>query len=274
MKKVFPNANAVIHLFAQRTQSEARSTNVFFEYGTKLYSYGHHYLLAEFIENNAIMINDSGYSVTTAKHIRQVTGATRQYKQFFYTKTNLGYIHREVKSNLDKLAKAKKPELYLGGIFSMWESLNEFIQFKKATKDYAKNPQYKELKKWVKQLEGDKDKVVAKIKELQDRERVIKLAKFKKDVKEFEAYELNYIHSNELDWIRISQDGTKVESSQGVSVSIEAARVLYKMIEAKRDIIGHRIEGYTVISVNGKLKIGCHHIDMEAVHKVGKIITQ
>ena len=76
MKKVYSNSNEVMHLFAQQSQSEARSSsnNVYFEtpyidnrpYGSKIYSYGRHYLLGEFIDNNTIFINDDGYSVTTS----------------------------------------------------------------------------------------------------------------------------------------------------------------------------------------------------------------
>jgi hypothetical protein len=46
------------------------------------------------------------------------------------------------------------------------------------------------------------------------------------------------------------------------------------MIKAKRDIKGHQIDGYTVISINGTLKIGCHDIDMTYVKKIGnKLLT-
>jgi len=270
VKKVFSSTAEVCPVFAQRTYTEGHAGNVYF-YGDKIYSYGSHYLLAEFIGNNAIVINDRGYSSSTGTHISTVRSATRQYKQFFYTKTDLNYILRTTKDNLDKLVKAKKPELYIAPIFSMWESLNEFISFKKATKDYNKKPEYKELKKLVKSLEKDKDGLLNKIKIRQEKEKAAKLAKFKEDIEKFEAYELNYIN---FDWIRISQDGLTIQSSQGVSVDIEEAKLLYKLIEANRDIIGHKIGGYTVISKNGTLQIGCHHIDMDAVHKVGKIITQ
>ena len=49
MKKVFSSNDECIHVFAQRTHEEGRTpnSNVYF-YGDKLYSYGSHYLLAEF----------------------------------------------------------------------------------------------------------------------------------------------------------------------------------------------------------------------------------
>ena len=83
MKRVFNSSVDVMHVYAQRSQSDARCSNVFFEYD-RIYSYGRHYLLGEFIDDGkAIVINDTGYSVTTSKHIYQLIQATRQYKQFF-----------------------------------------------------------------------------------------------------------------------------------------------------------------------------------------------
>ena len=73
MKKVFQNTSEVVHVFAQQTQSEGRnqSSSIYFR-DNKIYSYGSHYLLGEFINNETIIINDFGYSVTTSKHISEL----------------------------------------------------------------------------------------------------------------------------------------------------------------------------------------------------------
>lgn len=91
MKTVFSNADSVIHLWAQQTQDEGRSSNVYFE-GATIYSYGTHYPLGLFITNKkgekAVIINTSGYSVTTTKHIYRAKYATNQYKQFLLPSNN------------------------------------------------------------------------------------------------------------------------------------------------------------------------------------------
>ena len=95
MKKVFSSNADCIHTFAQRSQDEGRTPNhnVYFR-GDKIYSYGYHYLLGEFINNGeAIIINDIGYSNSTSKHINILQGATRQYKQFYVTLTDLDTVH-------------------------------------------------------------------------------------------------------------------------------------------------------------------------------------
>lgn len=71
MKKVFTNSREVLKLWTKQSQSEARCKNVFFV-GDTVYSYGYHYELGRIVTFNGIkvaLINDSGYSVTTSKHI-------------------------------------------------------------------------------------------------------------------------------------------------------------------------------------------------------------
>ena len=96
MKTVYTNSQEVMHLFAQQIQTDIKnsSRNVFtgrsnyeLNYADIIYSYGHHYELGRFIDENTILINDEGYSVTTSKHISELSYATSQYRQFFKTKT-------------------------------------------------------------------------------------------------------------------------------------------------------------------------------------------
>ena len=55
----------------------------------KIYSYGSHYLLGEFIDDETIIINNEGYSVTTSKHIGLLINATRDKRQFLKLKQTL-----------------------------------------------------------------------------------------------------------------------------------------------------------------------------------------
>lgn len=277
MKKVFSNSDEVIHIFAQQSQSEGTnsSRNVFFERDTKLYSYGYHYLLCEFIDNKTVMINDTGYSVTTSKHVHQVRYATSQYKQFFKTETDIDLVHSEVLRLKNRLAKANKPELYIKPILALWESLNEFLVWSKA-KRYKSNAKYKEIKKITTALNDDSEGFKDKLNALAKKQAKAKAAKDKKNLKEaltkFENYEINSFRVGDKDFLRISADGTKVETSQRVSIKIENALSLYKMIDRGINIAGKQIEHYKVTSINGTLKIGCHNINIDSVHKVGKML--
>lgn len=283
MKKVFRSASEVIHLFAQQIQSEARCNNVFFEtpynsnlnYGTKLYSYGHHYLLAEFLDKNTVLINDSGYSHTTSQHISQAFQALRQYKIFRYTETNLNSVHNKVINLQRNLARAKKPELYINQILAVWEPLNEYLIYTKA-KNYKSNPLYKEIKKIVSLLNNSPAEYkealkIAAIKK--DKSEKLKAKKLLIDqLEKFRTYKTNFVKS-EFNYLRISLDKNFVETSGNLKVDIKEAKILYLMIKAGKDIKGHKIGYYTVISINGTLKIGCHNIERKEIENFASLMN-
>lgn len=85
MKRVFSNMDQVIHLWANQTQSDARCTNVFFN-GTKIWSYGYHYLLGQIHTYKGVkvaLINSNYYSNTTAKHQRSAWGAVAHLTRIY-----------------------------------------------------------------------------------------------------------------------------------------------------------------------------------------------
>lgn len=270
MKTVFTNANDVIHLFAQRTKDHARTSNCFF-YGDKIYSYGYHYELARFIDDKTILINDKGYSRTTNKQIGIIRYATRQYKQFFTTQCDIQLVNYQIKSLFDKLKVAKKPEKYINGMLSLWQSLNEYITYTK-NKNTKKDVRYKEIKSIINKIQKENSteqlQAAHKIELKRKKEREEK--QIKQTLTKFYNYEINSFRIGDKDYLRLSLDKEKIETSQGIKVYIDEATKLYRLISNNVDIKGHRIGGYIVTSINGTLKIGCHNIDMDSVHNVGK----
>jgi hypothetical protein len=90
----------------------------------------------------------------------------------------------------------------------------------------------------------------------------------------FYSYEINSFRIGDKDYLRLSLDKEKIETNQGIKVYANEAIKLYKLIMAGINIKGHRIGSYIVTSINGTLKIGCHNIDMDSVHKVGKQLEE
>ena len=273
MKTVFTNASDVIHLFAQqdREQTMARCSNVFFEYD-KLYSYGHHYLLAEYINNNgntAIIINDTGYSSTTAKHISIVRSATRQYTQFFVMSADKDKVIMQLKNLANKLIKARKPEIYIHKAETLYQDYAFFCAWRGIKKDSKIIGLYNVF------TQSDKKdayvKFVKKIAAKEKREREKSEAKAKQL---FFDYKINRIYGyNDFDLIRMSQYKQTIETSQGVSVPITEAKILFDRISKGKDIKGQKIDNWTVIGIeNGILKIGCHRLKMTDVKKIGEQI--
>lgn len=252
MKRVFNSSVDVMHVYAQRSQDEARCSNVFFE-GDKIWSYGRHYLLGEFIDNGkAILINDEGYSRTTSKHIYQLIQATRQYKQFRTSTYRSVEVVPKLQKLFNKLPRARNKSKYINEINSIFEKYVEYLEYRKINK--RGNTYYRDARKiWKAVNSMDVDAILKKEKERQDKAKAKKIAKFMN-------YDVDYLYGLGVDYVRISKDRAQVETSQRVRVSIDDARLLYKMIKAGKDIKGHNIDSYTVISVNGVLTIGCHKI--------------
>lgn len=272
MKKVFNNTE-ICHVFAQQSQNEGRTSagNIFFE-DNKIYSYGYHYKLAEIKPNNIILINNIGYSNSTAKHINLIINATRQYRQIFFRDIDLNYIYNEIIEASKKIVRAKKPEIYALSIIQKFEKLTEYLkEFKQI--NILKDSKYLELKKIYKSISIDKDKFIEAGKEREKKAKEKREREFNESLEKFFNYEIKYISlKTETDFLRISQDKTEIETTQGVKIPIQDAKKLYLMIQEGKDIKGVKISNYTVISINGTLKIGCHKINIKNVHEIGQIL--
>jgi hypothetical protein len=274
MKTVFSNSE-LVHTFAQQSQSEGKTSNgsMFFR-DNKIYSYGHHYQLGVFLDSNTILINDSGYSNTTGKHISLLRNATRQFKQYFFSAVDLDCVYNSIIWNAEKLKVAKKPELYIHEIISKFESLNEFLKDRKMKFELTTN-KFKEIKKIYSSIKKDESKYLDLIKLNEKKKADKELKKFNVDLAKFMNYETNSVTSKiKEDYLRISLDKTQVETTQSIKIDIAEALKLYSMIELGKDIQGYRINNYTVISLNGHLKIGCHNINVKNMHSIGKQLKE
>lgn len=280
MRTVFTSPTDVIHLFAQRSQDHAKCSNVFF-YGDKIYSYGYHYLMAEFITNKngdfAIMINNSGYSVTTAKHVSYLSAATRQYKQFYTIYCDSKQVLEQLEILLQKLSNAKKPQKYISEALNILDHFNEFLEWFGKPYDSFSKENLKKIKKIEKLFKSTPGKESAEqyAKKKAAAQKAAAKKDFLKSLQKFQNFEINYISHNSFnneDYLRINTQSGNVETSQGVKVSIKEAQTLYKLIKAGKDIKGLKISNYTVISLNGTLKIGCHHINRKNMEQIGEQI--
>jgi hypothetical protein len=289
MKKVFTSSIEVCHLFAQRTQDEATTSarNLFFNDINKIYSYGRHYLLAEFINDETILINNSGYSNTTRKHISQITQATRQYKQHFFKDICLNNVYDRITEASQKLINARKKEVYSLEIINAFESFTSFVnEFKKfvnhscsgynlVSEEALKlNDNFKEIQSIYLQIFENKESFIEAAKERIKREKEKAKEKLKKDLEKFFTYEIDYINTRDLqeDFLRISEDKTQIETTQQIRIDINEAKNLYRLIKEGKDIRGHKIGYYTIISLNGVLKVGCHNINRNNLTEIGEQI--
>ena len=288
MKKVFSNTSETIHVFAQQTQNEGRnsSSSVYFR-DNKIYSYGSHYLLGEYINPETIIINDFGYSVSTSKHISELNQATYHKTQFFTSSICIKSVENDIKGNLKSLINARKPELYINTILQAIGRLNKWAAYCKETKSFKdeykiesfkyrvlpSNPVLKKLNKISSDLLTPD--YLAKIKANGKKEAIKLKAKNTKELKtkliEFNTYKINRFNIGDFDYLRISEDGLFVETSQNIKIDLLDARKLYIAIKRKVNIQGEKIGYYTVNKIDIKaLTIGCHKIDLKSVVCVGE----
>ena len=282
MKKVFQNTSEVVHVFAQQTQQEGRnqSRSIYFR-ENKIYSYGSHYLLGEFINSDTIIINDFGYSVTTSKHINELINATSQYNQFYTSSIDIKHVQNKINDRLERLAKARKPEIYISNITFLESNLTKWVEYckeNKITHKYKVNKSDYKYKKIVKianslltpealekiKAKGKKDAIKQKAKD--KRELKIKLDKFN-------SYKIDRFKVGKFDYLRLSENGKFVETSQNIRIEKSDAERLYFSIKNNFNIIGNKIGYYRVNKIDNKaLTVGCHKICIKSVKKIGELL--
>ena len=288
MKKVFSNTSEVVHVFAQQTQSEGRnqSGSIYFR-DNKIYSYGSHYLLGEFINDETIIINDYGYSVTTTKHINELRNATRQYNVFFTSLIDVKNVEIVIEANLKCLAKSRKGEIYIDIINKLEKGLTKWVDYCKENKikkehfykyNYIVNKSDYKYKKIVKIANSLlTPEAIEKIKAKGKKESIKQKAKDKKELKnkidKFNTYKIGRFKIGEFDYLRLSENGEFVETSQSIRIEKSEAKNLYFAIKNKIDIRGQKIGYYTINKIDNKaLTVGCHKICIKSVEKVGQIL--
>lgn len=297
MKTVF-SPSELPHVFARQSQEEGRtsSRNFFFERNV-IYSYGYHFPIAKILDSGIVLFTNRGYSNTTAKHIAAVRSALNHKDKIYVNNPtasvtdNLRAFSNDLKAQFDIIentrkrphtrdaAKAdvdhiiktataycvamnttldKQIKLLAKGVSA--EQLIAASLFKKAMDagyDHTKFLVNLNKKLTAAQLKAEKER---KIKAQE------KLDKWLAG--EANTYFLDGNYTPLMLRKRVIDDeNVIVETTMGATVSFKAAKVLYDMIKSGRDIKGHVIDNYTVIGINGTLKIGCHEIPTEEVHR-------
>lgn len=295
MKTTFSNKE-LAHIWAQQKQDSGKGSHMFFE-GKKIYSYGHHFCIANFIKPEVVLFTSSGYSVTTSKHKSYVSRAIHSVKVFVvpsidfdlnYKNTaneqhakNLLYYkgliesemaqaEKSTKFSADSLAKAKMIQSKAS------EYCKEFALPKKMIAPWIIKP-IQVSKALQTKIDNQQEKAIqlAEKKEREEKERNRLIIEFALPawLNNQESFEYgNGSHNTETaisklseSYLRLRED--KIYTSHGASVSVKAAKILFERIKSGKDIRGFEIDGYTVIGINGVLTIGCHKIERSEINR-------
>lgn len=126
MRTTLRNNQELIETFNAQSQTFGKCGNLFFE-GDTLYSYGYHYPLAKFIGYDTILINDTGYSVTTSKHISLARSITSKRKEVLISRISIPHVYYQMKKLYEALKVARKPHIYKTKMQILWDSFNSNV---------------------------------------------------------------------------------------------------------------------------------------------------
>lgn len=276
MKKVFRNSSECIHIFAQQSQSEGKCCNVFFDEKV-LYSYGYHYKLAEFISPHDVLISTYPYSVTTSKHINETRQALFHKNRIYIHLINDGFdgnfkhYENAIKYNLSQASKAITYKVYY--LTQARAEYEEFIRYCSYMYKTGKKRELNSLKKLVEKIDLSvyKNEILKQRKEAKERaiflekEKIETIEKWKNGENVSIPYGINTV------FLRLKNGF--IETSKNARVTLEQAKILYALISSGKDINGHKIDDYTVISYNNDiLKIGCHNITKNEIDRISSLL--
>jgi hypothetical protein len=278
MRRVFSNHSEVCHVWAQQKQSQGKSGNIFFD-GVSIYSYGRHFEMARFIDEETVFITSRGYSVSTAKHLSLVRGAV-QHKtvytvpQFTYHPDNVRYFIEKARDHFDKAKRARK--------YQDWEiqSGREAVETTRAyiTKFQVPVPE-SHVELWQAlhtdtYLNGEvQAQLLAKAKAAQAAEREEqkqrRLERERKEAEQLEKWMLGTLPYGRFSAMRLRVHEDEVQTTHGASVPLIEARKLYRALKAGVDVAGQRVGYYTITRVTaGELVVGCHMIPLSEVERI------
>jgi hypothetical protein len=139
--KTFSSHKKASEAFVNQNYESGKASNLFFE-GKKIYSYGHHFLIAEFVQNSdkkeCIFFTKKGYSNSTAKHKNHVLSAlyNAMKKPIFFVDSfndllaNVESEKNEINDLKDKVTRARtRKDFLLNCIEEKQAALNEYIEF-------------------------------------------------------------------------------------------------------------------------------------------------
>lgn len=289
MKHVFPNHSNVLHLWANQSQGDARCKNVFFN-GKSCYSYGYHYELGRIVEYNnqkLFLINDSGYSKTTEKHIWSAWHACENSLRLKTNDFNIlnSLLRQQDKLLIELFGHFSKRKTYWRKVYetkSQWSIGYQIAEFNNLCEKLGHKDLCLIVDDDFKKLYAAHCKLVKKREtELKSPEAIAKQAIERQKREDREKLKIidkinqwrnggpscKEIENLNRPILRVKNDN--VETSRHASVPLSHALRLLRLIETDKVQSGERIGHFTYSSINnGIIHIGCHSIELSEAQKV------
>jgi hypothetical protein len=268
MKKVFSDQSKVAHLWANKEQDEAtnQGRSFFFNRET-IYSYGRHFPIAKHVQDQAgndyILFTERGYSNTTSKHISITRGACRNSEVVYcYNpdnghESNFKYWFDEIEAEINKLAKARKPEIYLNNIEYVATKVKRYSQFTGANIPINLIEAMKITDK--DQYAGYQESRIEQAKQAQKKAEIELKKRHEEELEKWLNFETSRLYlNNGSDYLRVNPENDRVETTQAVHIPNEIARRLWLSIKENTIKVGDKVLNYSINEAGKHIKIGCH----------------
>ena len=285
IKKVFSNYDQVLHLWANESQDDARSRNVYFV-GDTCYSYGRHYPLGKITTFKGVKvacINTTGYSSTTSKHIHSAKSAANHLPTIgtgydFNIEQGLAKTRESLIFSLEKELRGRVYSYINGPNFQdsyVTKSIDNFNNLIRKLKVYSKfkimvSEDYKRkytahvTKCLARQKERDK------VKELNrkiERQKQIEQAKLDLVSWKTGGAFTSSLYSLPFQLLRIN--GDKIETTNRAEVPLQDGLLLLKAVVSGKAVSGMGVGSFKFDKLeDDTVYIGCHKIKLDEARLV------
>lgn len=248
----------LVHVWASQTKQSGKGNNMFFE-GKSIYSYGHHFEIARFIDERTVLFNSNGYSNTTAKHKSYVRSAINHLTVFEVP--SFSNNHEKNLEHLKAMIENKR-KIVLNCRTGLVDKIGDYEE---VVRNYNQYVRYYGLKKQKIEYVLD-DETLAK---LQLKQKEIKRKALEKRKIDFQKW-LDGDTSIRAVFhefpVRFRVINNEIWSSHGARVTVKEALQAIKAWNKNELKIGDKIGHYTIDAINGdNIRIGCHEIENTAI---------
>lgn len=289
-----------IHTWAARSQTNGENGkgNVYF-IGDRLFDYGDHFCLGQFVTTKkgelVCLLNSDSYGPTTSHHQGVTAGAIPKSIPTF-TIPKAGYERYTDSFDVDKTlvsykerattlaTKAKRAKKQDSKDWYNVQAANVLEEAKTFAKTFGARFRVASLDALAKAAIEAAKRVEKERKEREAHERAIALEDFKAWQAGTKSH-CPYAHNRTANggaYLRVSNDGQVLQSSQGAEVPMSHAIRAFKFIKLCRDggkawaKNGHslRVGNFAVDSVSesGDIHAGCHFIEWAEIERIAKQI--
>jgi hypothetical protein len=253
---------------------------MFFQ-GTRIYSYGTHYCIAELHSANGqrvALVNSNGYSISTAKHTNYTRRALTHLTQFVVPNVsnpqdaeNITHLANKVADSITDILRARNVnEWMLNRVNGSIRDFNLYCETFAIQDNITLDAEtladidaiYREKLEQTNKRDAEKRAKRALERQKEEQE-------FKESVKAWKLFQGNLKgYSNEV-FLRLNVEKNLVETSRGADVPLDQALKLVQLVETKQVKQGFKIGSFEVRELTDThLVIGCHNIPLTEMRNV------